>query len=664
MLPLLRYVGFAVLTFLAGLAGRATFEPELGFSLIWPMHGVGVLWLATGTRRSRPWDLLGLAVAATATGLVLEGSWERAVFGVVATLTAVVSWVWVVRRFASELWGAGGSRPLGRRRDLGALVGACLLAAGVAAVERGVGLGLLPAVGVVDTLLLGIRNLSWLLAISTLGLLVLPQPDLGLPAFWRGLRRRGLRLLEIAAVLVAWFGLTVVLFAPDPPPYAFPILLGAVWAAFRLPAPAALLTVDLVGTYAVIATFAGLGPFAVGAPFESAVIAQAFVITLVVPTLMIAFVTSERREATARALSAERESATRAALFAAVVEHLDEGVSVIDADDTYVVRNPAIRAMSGPGGFLHAATGRRGRQVIVDEHGQPLSVAQMPHSRARAGESVVRETLRVRQRDGSLRFLEVTSVAVSGVNDDTRPVVVNTLRDVTREREERDQLVSFAGVVAHDLKNPLTVVRGWLENLLDELEADHELDRSALVAMVSRVQGASGEMRRFIDDLLGFTVARDRPLTLEPLDLSALAEEVAELRRAGESRARVTVDPGLTATGDRVLVRQLLDNLIGNAVKYVAPGVRPQVRVTGRVTDDDVEISVVDNGIGIPPEARTRVFDSFARAHADGYSGTGLGLAICQRVVTRHGGRIWVEDTGEDAASGGSTFTFTLPRGS
>ena len=89
-------------------------------------------------------------------------------------------------------------------------------------------------------------------------------------------------------------------------------------------------------------------------------------------------------------------------------------------------------------------------------------------------------------------------------------MVVNTLRDVTSEHEERDQLVSFAGVVAHDLKNPLTVVRGWTESLREELEADEEPDVAVLRSMLARVQGASDQMHHFIDDLLAFTVARDR----------------------------------------------------------------------------------------------------------------------------------------------------------
>ncbi len=165
-------------------------------------------------------------------------------------------------------------------------------------------------------------------------------------------------------------------------------------------------------------------------------------------------------------------------------------------------------------------------------------------------------------------------------------------------------------------------------------------------------------MRAFIDDLLGFTVARDQPLEVDELDLSGVAEDVASLRRDGSSRALIQVQAGMAACGDRVLVRQLLDNLIGNAVKYVEPGVRPDITVTAEELGDDLEVSVSDNGIGIPTDMRERVFASFARAHGGAYAGQGLGLAICQRVVNRHGGRIWVADP----VGTGTTIRFTLPR--
>ena len=108
----------------------------------------------------------------------------------------------------------------------------------------------------------------------------------------------------------------------------------------------------------------------------------------------------------------------------------------------------------------------------------------------------------------------------------------------------------------------------------------------------------------------------------------------------------ILVDPGIRVHADRALVRQLLDNLIGNAVKYVAPGTRPRIRVCAVREGEHERVTVSDNGIGIPEQHRTRVFETFHRAHpGEDYQGTGLGLAICQRVVERHGGEIRVADT-------------------
>ena len=316
------------------------------------------------------------------------------------------------------------------------------------------------------------------------------------------------------------------------------MVLVVVWAAFRLPPIGAMAYALALGTAGVLATLDGRGQFQMaGGAFESAAIAQAFLITLVLATFLISIDVEERRTATERARSAERVAESRATLFSTVIDNLDEGVTVINADDDYTVRNRAARRLTGVGGFLSpdadgprpAADGRRegpaDRRHRHAAHPCPRGVTCGPGDGPRAA---------VRRQ---VRHLQVSSIPIPGLGDDQRPVVVNTLRDVTQDHEERDQLVAFAGVVAHDLKNPLTVVRGWSESLHEELAADGPPDVEALRSMVDRVQSATGQMQSFIDDLLGITVARDRPLELERIDLSALAEDVAELRRAGDTRA-------------------------------------------------------------------------------------------------------------------------------
>ncbi|HWS32088.1 MAG TPA: ATP-binding protein, partial [Actinoplanes sp.] len=108
---------------------------------------------------------------------------------------------------------------------------------------------------------------------------------------------------------------------------------------------------------------------------------------------------------------------------------------------------------------------------------------------------------------------------------------------------------------------------------------------------------------------------------------------------------------------DLPLIRQLLDNLIGNAIKYTAPGVTPVLTIDADA-GEEVTVRITDNGIGIPAGQHDKIFSDFHRAHADsGFAGTGLGLSICRRIVRRHGGTIGVTDNPD----GGSCFTFHLP---
>jgi signal transduction histidine kinase len=655
----LRWVVFAGLTYAAGEAGRATYHEPSGINLIAPVYGVSALWLASSNRRTLPWDLIGVAAATGLAVMLTGGDALRVWVAVLLGVATPFAWRQIFVQLAPDVWGTGGDRPIGRLSDLVGFLAACIGAGTLAAALRGTGMFLLPPLDVEELLLTVIRNVSWIMAITGLGLLALPRPDLGIRAWWAEVENRPLRLVETALVVLMIATLAMTSFSPDPPPYAFPLVLGAVWAAFRLPAAAAVMLAVLVGTFAVLATLDGLGPFALASAYQSAAISEAFVVTLVLTSLAISFARDERREATLRAQAAERRSDDRAKLLEAVIAHLDEGVLVLASDGTLGVRNPAAESVIGDQARLvppdDPAGG--GREMLTLA-GESLPFAELPFVRAFAGDEVVEERFRLHDPHGPDRVLSVSVTLVEGEEDLDHRIAVCCFRDVTREQDERDQLVAFAGVVAHDLKNPLTVVSGWLETLGDALSVPGDVSAPRLLPMVVRAQGATGHMRDFIDDLLGFTVARDQPLEIEELDLSAVAEDVASLRRDGESRAQIQVQLGMVACGDRVLVRQLLDNLIGNAVKYVAAGVRPDITVTAEELGDDLEVSVSDNGIGIPAEMRGRVFDSFARAHAGAYAGQGLGLAICQRVVNRHGGRIWVADP----VGSGTTIRFTLPR--
>ena len=223
------------------------------------------------------------------------------------------------------------------------------------------------------------------------------------------------------------------------------------------------------------------------------------------------------------------------------------------------------------------------------------------------------------------------------------------------ERSNRE-LERFAHLVAHEVKTPLSIVQ-YSCDLLERYK--DRLDREAwefIIATRNAVQGL-GET---IDELLQYASVGAHNATLMPVDCgAALKEALSNLQLAiSETGARITHDALPTVTADIAQLRLLLQNLVGNAVKYHRPGVAPQVHVSATRDNGSWRFAVSDNGIGIEPQHQERIFGMFERLHtADEYPGTGIGLAICKRIVEQHGGRIWVES----APGEGSTFFFTLP---
>jgi light-regulated signal transduction histidine kinase (bacteriophytochrome) len=166
-------------------------------------------------------------------------------------------------------------------------------------------------------------------------------------------------------------------------------------------------------------------------------------------------------------------------------------------------------------------------------------------------------------------------------------------------------------------------------------------------------------MRALIDGLLEYSrVGRDKPAFVS-LDASLLLSDVTRALHAAisESGASITHDPLPTVEADRAELARVLQNLMANAIKFTPPGKPPTIHVSASRLDEMWCLSVRDRGIGIDPQFSTRIFGMFKRLHQrEEYPGTGVGLTIANRIVERHGGRLWVEPT----PGGGSTFKFTL----
>lgn len=200
-----------------------------------------------------------------------------------------------------------------------------------------------------------------------------------------------------------------------------------------------------------------------------------------------------------------------------------------------------------------------------------------------------------------------------------------------------------------------------VSSFVDLLETEYgdELDDEAREYMEFAVDGAH-RMQEMVDALLQYSRVETRASELEPTDPNAVLDSTLDGLRMHVEETDATVESGdlPPVRADPSQLGQLFQNLVENAVTYAdEAGVSPQVEVSGTRADGMVRFTVTDNGPGIPEEAGDDVFEIFSRGGAHEADGTGIGLALCDRIVTRHDGRIWTES----AAGDGATFHFTLP---
>ena len=237
-------------------------------------------------------------------------------------------------------------------------------------------------------------------------------------------------------------------------------------------------------------------------------------------------------------------------------------------------------------------------------------------------------------------------------------------RDLTVRRRIEEQLAQsnselerFSYSVSHDLRAPLRAINGYAQAVLEDYAAALDAEGQRFLGIIRDSAKRGGEL---IDALLNFSRLGRQPLSVEPVDLTELARGIVdELRRsAGVEGMDVIVDPLPPTRGDRTLLRQVLVNLIGNAFKFTRGRPHPQVEVGARREGPAVVYFVRDNGVGFDMRYADKLFGVFQRLHrADEFEGTGVGLALTQRIVQRHGGRIWADGK----VDGGATFFFTLP---
>jgi signal transduction histidine kinase len=223
------------------------------------------------------------------------------------------------------------------------------------------------------------------------------------------------------------------------------------------------------------------------------------------------------------------------------------------------------------------------------------------------------------------------------------------------QRSNRD-LEQFAYVASHDLQEPLRKVSSFCQLLQRRYQG--ELDERADQYIEFAVDGAK-RMQLLINDLLAFSRVGRMADAFVDVELDGVLAEVLRTlsTRVTETRAVVTSDPLPVVPGERRLLVQLLQNLIGNALKFSGDA-PPRVHLSAQQREDAWELAVSDDGIGIEPQYAERIFVIFQRLHPKTeYEGTGIGLSLCKKIVEHHGGQMWLDT---EAASG-ATFRFTLP---
>jgi signal transduction histidine kinase len=263
------------------------------------------------------------------------------------------------------------------------------------------------------------------------------------------------------------------------------------------------------------------------------------------------------------------------------------------------------------------------------------------------GRRALRSADQVREANARLALL---NTELESTND----TLERRARELARSNAELEQ---FASIASHDLQEPLRKVRTFTQQVT-VIEAGSLSDRGR--DYLERANAAAERMQQLIEDLLKFSRVATHGRPFAPVDLTQVTQDVLEdLETQVEHEGAVVRTGALpTISADALQMRQLMQNLVSNAIKFHREGVAPEISIDATVIEHRVCLTVRDNGIGFEPQYSRRIFRVFERLHGRGeYPGTGIGLALCRRIAERHGGTI----SADSEPGAGATFTVTLP---
>jgi len=347
----------------------------------------------------------------------------------------------------------------------------------------------------------------------------------------------------------------------------------------------------------------------------------------------------------------------------------------VHIDQKIVFMNPAGLELLG----AHNSSEVIGKSIFDLTHPDYLEVVKRRQALLKKGDVPLNEYFKAIRLDGSVVDCEISTAR--RVTYQGKAAIMSTIRDVTDRMkaeaklqqylenlevvvEQRTnelstvnkELEAFSYSVAHDLRAPLRNIDGFSQALLEDYP--DKLDEQGK-NYLNRVRSATQRMVVLIDDLLSLSRVKRSEMRHETVDLSVLAQSIAEELQETQPDRQVAfvIAPGLTTSGDAQLLRLLMENLLGNAWKFT--GKHPKARIEFGVTqiNDKNTFFIRDDGAGFDMAYADKLFEVFQRLHAgDEFSGTGVGLATVQRVAHRHSGRVWAEGEVEK----GTTFYFQL----
>jgi signal transduction histidine kinase len=367
------------------------------------------------------------------------------------------------------------------------------------------------------------------------------------------------------------------------------------------------------------------------------------------------------RAGDAREMQLSRAQEARDRLYE-VLQTMPEAVVLTAPPDGRVVsfNAAAVRLLGSleTWGPLSDLTGR-----LLTPEGVMLDPADLPHLRAlRTGEVVDSVELMVRLGDGRQTPILASAAPLRELDRSISAVVV-VFRDIHALKDAARLKVEFVSVVSHELRSPMTPIRGFVQLVARDLEREGQHEQQ--VRWLRTISSHVDRMTRLVDDLLDVSRLKSGTLDIrpEPTDLVEVTEDVVSSRQASAPGRHVALayrGGPLVGEWDQDRLHQIIDNLVGNAIKYSPEGSQVTVELANDSRRGQVSIVVRDQGPGIPAEDRERIFSAFFRtreATEGQIAGLGLGLYIVSELVAAHGGTISV---GENPG-GGSAFRVTLP---